>query len=1242
MNTARTHLLTGTLCVLGALLAGCSAGSGNGLGDAGKQSSNDPQAVITSVGHVPAADGSLRVRSGAEVVLSSKDSNGVDSAVLGVSWEPANSAAEAVKMLERGASAMSFRAPVPEDDTALELRFRLTIRTADGDSGSSEIRVLVDRVPDPDDFLLTDLTTSAESVNLAVVAAGYQTVAISQNIPFQLQIQKQVRYKRAIEAGPNPSASPAADDPVYCASTDTKLCVKIGAASTLTGTWMRDAGVEGLLNSSGALQADVVAGSFRNPRFRLRLPSLNADEVNFAVLSGGITNNATGVPAGDARRNNQLYAVDMDDAQAEYVITLAPDPGVAASLGTRTLLLVYAADSTLSPNPLKLVGGNLTPGVGGVATATITRDVALANARSSGVVESAATAAAYYEAIDPAPSKRDTLRKWLLDNCFQPELAGRPGNYGADIHSTYLNDRDLGFGREMYFKTTCTSAQLSATGASINTTAGERASIVFNYPSLEAAIKRTNSFLAVAMEYRADAGGGPKYTRFYTFAPDPRDGSWKRVLSANFDGRGERYTPGNCTICHGGKPKATYAAVGAGGDVGATFVPWDANALLFADTDPSILDGRIRQGFTRAEQLPNIQALNMQGVLPIINSRIPDTPLATQPRWEAMRTLIESWYPTGSPANYAKVPDSWTGGTSAGSTSLSSETLYGTVIAENCRMCHLQRITKPDAATGLLTDDSAPQFNAFADRFISGNDKSTLAQRVFEQHVMPASRLTSDRFWIAQSGSNQSAAQVLAAHLGLTLPAAKPRLKAAGVLTNATQALIDPNNPAANLSVRLTGLGSQFASSYVWTFSKPLGSEAVLVGGNTAEPALRADRSGTYSLGLTVRDAAGHEDILATPVTFVVDRKPIGGDYSILTYGTTLDVFAEGGSRPGDGLNTITLLPPIPAGITVTALPGSCENICQIVFTATSSGDLRYRITDGDSPAAERDFADGRIRITVPARWNLTPPPALSCVAPCSSYNIGYDPTAAARTALGRDLASNETVTVCVYRNGACDGARQTDQQGRAATRGTVTFTATSVTYAAPAFFVSDQGSGSVADTFPLKIFVNGPSGLMLQSEIGTFQVTVTPRSRWGASAPSGTGVLALLQSSSCNAGGCHAGLPDSTRAWGQLKTLDSSNNPTTTNSTGNETYNQLAGTLRASCPAGETGSPPKCVDFSNALNSLLLHKPLGEYFHYYGPGTIPTCSQQASDIACGYPAGLTTPQLDQIRDWILDGAYKN
>jgi len=91
----------------------------------------------------------------------------------------------------------------------------------------------------------------------------------------------------------------------------------------------------------------------------------------------------------------------------------------------------------------------------------------------------------------------------------------------------------------------CTANQQDQYG---NTTAhaGDMASVVLNYPSLETAALKDAPFIAVAMEYSAAPdGSGHRFPKFYIYAPDDRTGEMNRVLSANFDRRGHKF-PSRC------------------------------------------------------------------------------------------------------------------------------------------------------------------------------------------------------------------------------------------------------------------------------------------------------------------------------------------------------------------------------------------------------------------------------------------------------------------------------------------------------------------------------------------------------------------------------------------------------------------------------------------------------------------------------------------------------------------------
>ena len=141
-------------------------------------------------------------------------------------------------------------------------------------------------------------------------------------------------------------------------------------------------------------------------------------------------------------------------------------------------------------------------------------------------------------------------------------------------------------------------------------------SFVKNYGTLEGAIRGLDSFATVITEYSPLVNhtiSTPKFVKFFTFVEDG-SGDAPRVASFDFDGRGERFTPGNCIICHGGQrppgvselafdatcgdpnDATCYAwptrnrdgVVIADGDLEGTFLPWDIGSLLFADTDPAI------------------------------------------------------------------------------------------------------------------------------------------------------------------------------------------------------------------------------------------------------------------------------------------------------------------------------------------------------------------------------------------------------------------------------------------------------------------------------------------------------------------------------------------------------------------------------------------------------------------------------------------------------------------------------
>src|SRR5439155_712148 len=71
---------------------------------------------------------------------------------------------------------------------------------------------------------------------------------------------------------------------------------------------------------------------------------------------------------------------------------------------------------------------------------------------------------------------------------------------------------------------------------------------VSNYPNVEAARLGIGLIATVAMDYSPNPLGGAPYTKFYVF-----NSNGARVNFADLDGRGAKYVPRLCIICHAGQ-----------------------------------------------------------------------------------------------------------------------------------------------------------------------------------------------------------------------------------------------------------------------------------------------------------------------------------------------------------------------------------------------------------------------------------------------------------------------------------------------------------------------------------------------------------------------------------------------------------------------------------------------------------------------------------------------------------------
>lgn len=390
--------------------------------------------------------------------------------------------------------------------------------------------------------------------------------------------------------------------------------------------------------------------------------------------------------------------------------------------------------------------------------------------RQNLLVESRRTANNYYDCIDPT-GYSDTLAEWI-------EYTGFNTYPESVVHTSYVNNYDLNFGRDMYVRRDANNNVYT---------------YVTNYPTLENIFSGRNEFAIVAMEYSAaptgncgdgtftDDATGKKIVKFFSFVPDETTGEYIRTNSMNFDGRGERILPGVCVACHYGDTNSdqfnamNLADIDAtAADLNSSFIPWDLDAFLFTESvnddfidpiyDPSEIAPEITANFSRQAQQDEFRQQN-QIILDTFTHDINNLK-----RFEIPIKMVQGWYgnkATIEPLNFGSeespltitellelkstvstLPNNPFDGRYVQAGWEGQEELYHDVFARNCRICHAQ------VANPTKNFDSYREF--------VNNDR--LVSYVFEQGAMPLSRLTMDRFWVSFYGYT-SPAEKLRNHL---------------------------------------------------------------------------------------------------------------------------------------------------------------------------------------------------------------------------------------------------------------------------------------------------------------------------------------------------------------------------------------------------------------------------------------------------------------------------------------------
>jgi hypothetical protein len=456
--------------------------------------------------------------------------------------------------------------------------------------------------------------------------------------------------------------------------------------------------------------------------------------------------------------------------------------------------------------------------------------IALAESRT----DATEYAAAYYAAIDPANGK-DTLPKWLQANGFDA---------GDDAAAVFLDQKDLGYGRNMHMKRGAAGAvAFYVRNYQIQNVPGQGYSAI----NLDAAVDEIDSFHigTNAIEYGpidadgngvaddidgdGDADRDDWFARFYTFSPDP---PYARLLAVDMDSLGAKAMPVPCITCHGGRadPLLPDGRFPRGGDTRAHLQSIDLAALGFSS----------KSGATRADMEEDLRAFNCE----VYNSYASDaSPRAGRWNSSQAREMLASWY-GGDPCDPAAVfddqyvPAGWIANAGTGFPPAGSEELYREVIADNCRTCHILRGT---------SDNSEIDFTSFA-KFVA--HAAEIEPLVYDSGRMPLALVPYRNFY-----DTDGAPERLASFL--------PEFSRIA----ATGGVLKPGRPIANAGpdrrspspVAVSASASHSALSYAWRIvSRPMGAVAALDDARSARPLLTADTDGSYELELVVCNASGN------------------------------------------------------------------------------------------------------------------------------------------------------------------------------------------------------------------------------------------------------------------------------------------------------------------------------------------------------------------------------------------------
>ena len=356
-------------------------------------------------------------------------------------------------------------------------------------------------------------------------------------------------------------------------------------------------------------------------------------------------------------------------------------------------------------------------------------------------ISSESYAAAYYKAVDPN-DERTTFQDWLTLNGF---------DQGVDHNATFRDIIDLGYGRDMYARTRSDGGvAIYVNNYLFQTEMGDAS--LYSPLGLDAAIAKDERFLigSNVIEYSPvdpNDGDSEKIVKMIAYGPKNSSGVQPRILSVNFDGRGERFMPGVCGVCHGA---SLYPLEDDGSFPLQALRSFKLNIL-----DPKPFGFSDQVGFTQAEQETPLRGINQ--LVHSTFAAMAEESTENSGKWSTTfaQDLDAGAYGgdfSGTIYDREYIPEGWRQNENRPA---GIESLYLDVIKVHCIACHALRGTElAESRTTTVGDERISLANAINlssyEKFISYNDQ--IIELVYRRGQMPLSFLNYRQFWSNPDG----------------------------------------------------------------------------------------------------------------------------------------------------------------------------------------------------------------------------------------------------------------------------------------------------------------------------------------------------------------------------------------------------------------------------------------------------------------------------------------------------------